>query len=941
MILPRLAFLLTLCLSSLTGVSTISAQETARFTVSQEVINADLPPFTATIGTIGNGSRLSNAGGFEPAVFRTKLRVSQDAPNTIIASPSELTNYDSWRDGALDGAEVEVLRIEDGKFVSVRRSIIPKGGYRASGWIAQFSGRVLPKDSTSARISWDRWNQLGVPYYFTVRAVDRHGRLSAEAKAISVTAPENPSKVEPPAGLEKRDLSESYARLSPPQNLRAELKLDRTVELSWDPVKGARGYVIYRSDLPPEEHRGYYIQLADDGAPIKAGDMVLIRKRFFAPKREELLTNRVWSAHQAARDFRQPLLEGFADDPDKPRWSLREHEPNTPVEDAGETYLYVNVTPRAPLTVGHYNHSGTAQAWYEVLDPTHEYMFGVWLRGDPTVTATVRLPDGNRQLSLTENWRKYSLPFHVPELYSDNRPRRIDMLIQGAGQVAVDNFRIYRADAPYLSFLPEDAENLRASGMDELRTHRFIKTFRRTYDLEQFTNPGGAISMAQGNTLPQTLEAFKSVGMSPWLQVEPHFTREEWLGLVEYLAAPFDPETDDPALKPWAAKRAHQGHPAPYTQDFDHIRFEIGNETWNSLFAPWTFSPMQDARTGQKYSAAEVYGLYQAYVLSIFQESPYWDDLEPVLSPVIGGWTINSYGEDAAAMTPETPLVTMGEYNGGWDQGEGVVTETPEGFASVLGFAPQIVVDRATNHIEKAREVAEKRGTPLAVGTYEAGPGYARNGLNNAKVTPEQQQAQERVMKSSAAGAATLDTFLTQARAGYRIQNYFTFGRGDYWKSHALWFHGGQAYPSWQWLTVVNRNGEGLGDLLSVQAQEVPRRDLPGFARRDGLQDAPMVDVYPLLKGDQLMVVVISRLVPDVPRGTDGIADVTISLPFSHAESLTRLSMSGDLRATNVRAPDAMIEQENIPVSTALPRLHIPQLPPGEAEIYVFDGIPP
>jgi hypothetical protein len=102
-----------------------------------------------------------------------------------------------------------------------------------------------------------------------------------------------------------------------------------------------------------------------------------------------------------------------------------------------------------------------------------------------------------------------------------------------------------------------------------------------------------------------------------------------------------------------------------------------------------------------------------------------------------------------------------------------------------------------------------------------------------------------------------------------------------------------------------------------------------------------MVDVYPLLKEDQLMMVVISRLVPDVPRGTDGVADVTISLPFSHAESLTKLSMSGDLRATNVRAPEAMIEQEKIPVAGALPHLHIPQLPPGEAEIYIFDGITP
>ena len=83
--------------------------------------------------------------------------------------------------------------------------------------------------------------------------------------------------------------------------------------------------------------------------------------------------------------------------------------------------------------------------------------------------------------------------------------------------------------------------------------------------------------------------------MRPWLQVEPHFSPAEWQGLVEYLAAPYVPGVDTPVKKPWAYKRHQQGQTAPWTDRFQQIDFEIGNETWNSLFRPWVFDDMTDA----------------------------------------------------------------------------------------------------------------------------------------------------------------------------------------------------------------------------------------------------------------------------------------------------------------------------------------------------------
>lgn len=93
------------------------------------------------------------------------------------------------------------------------------------------------------------------------------------------------------------------------------------------------------------------------------------------------------------------------------------------------------------------------------------------------------------------------------------------------------------------------------------------------------------------------------------------------------------------------------------------------------------------------------------------------------------------------------------------------------------------------------------------MGTYEAGPGYSLNGLNGALVTHEQSQTQEQVMKSLAAGTATLDAFLARAYRGFATQNYFTMGEGTLWTSHAKWYRGGQAYPAWELISLFNREG--------------------------------------------------------------------------------------------------------------------------------------
>lgn len=919
----------------------------AHFIVTDSILNEDVQPFTATIGAVGNGHRLSVDSGFEPLVFRTMMQATAPSANRIIASANVVSNYDSWRTGALDGAEVEVFRIVSGEFRSVRTDRIAAGGHQAAGWL-QLTPRdsIVTASSQSFQFSWEPWNRPNAPYYFTVRAVDGNGRLSPAARSVVVQAPKNlaAQKLQEDNSLREAKWSDTIGTLDAPTSLSATLTERGTVQLTWDPVQGAKGYIVYRSDVPPSEHRGHYLELEGKGSGIEAGDLVIIRTRFLSAERGKRLTNRVWNAHAEALPFKNGLV-GWSDEPGSGKWELVPHNEQTPVSEPGETFLRLSLTENEKIDLGIYNHSGLEQSWYEILELGRTYRFEFWMRGRSPHPVTFSLTGYYStkearidpiRFRITSEWKKYSGTFEVPKVHPSKQVGRMQLRIEGAGNVDIDNFRIYRDDADFLSFLPEDIARLEASGMGALRTHGFIKTGFATYDLNEITNPGGVSNTDGGNTLEQTLAEIARLKMDPWLQVEPHLKRDEWLGLAEYLAASFDPEKDDPSSRPWAAKRFSQGH-EPWVGRFDRILFEIGNETWNRLFAPWTFPQMTDAVTGKRYNSGAVYGLYQEYVLSILRDSPHWQELAPKLKPVIGGWSGFDYGLEASLASPNTPFMTHAAYNGGWDENEGPVKLDDAGLSSILTHVLQTGLVRAEQHKIAAGRIGAERGTPLFAGTYEAGPGYAINGLNGVKMTPEQASDQEAAMKSVAASTATLDAFLMRAAYGQKLQNYFTYGSGERWTSHARWEKGGQTYPAWDLLAFFNN--EALGDMLEVKTLGVPTIDLPAARRREAVSNGPLVAVYATRSDNRLVLFVVSRRVPGYPSMEhDGSTTVTVELPVTTAKRMTRISQSGDLKSHNVHSEATRLISESLPVPKTLPVLTVPSLPPGETLIFVFDG---
>ncbi len=944
------------------------AQELERpayFTITQKVVNADLQPFTATIGGIGN-SFVTRSAAFEPQVFRDRYFVSEDAPNRVYVDRASLSMFDSFREGMFDGATVSVYRIDNGRFVKVREGRVPTGGHGMSGWLPSLGkNAVLAPDTTSFKFRWAPWNRPDVPTYFTVRAVDTDGNLSPPAKTFAVR---RPSKVvkgrskNTTQGFRPRNRPKDTKAPRAPRNLRGDVDASGELRLQWDPVKASdlAGYLVYRSDYPPKAHRGFYLQLSDKAKRadqhLKAGDMVIVSKKFYDSSRERYFSNRVWDAGNATGLLRPGLIRELSDDDPDGRWRLVKHGGDAAVEDGGETFLRLELSNDKKVVLGHYNYSGTGQDWYDAL-AAKPYRVEVWLRkkGRGRVHFHVSgffatKPNRIEPIAFepTEKWQKFTATFKPGVVQPGDRPGMMFLEIAGTGTFDVDNFRVYRADTGYLDLTATEYQKLKASGMRALRTHNFIKTGRATVDMEQLTNPGGVINKTgRLNTLPQTLSVIRKAGLQPWLQIEPHMSDAEWLGFIEYMAAPYDPRRDKPSDKPWAYKRYEQGQAKPWIEEFDQVWFEIGNETWNGLFRPWVFQGMNDIATKKRYSKGKVYGLFQEYVRAVMKGSPYWKSagLDDKLVFVLGGWGGSNYGADAASTSPSSEYMTVAGYNGGWDEGEGPPRLDPASMFNVLNQVSQSAIPTAERHMEEARQLNRERRRKVRIGTYEAGPGYALHGLNKARVTKAQSKEQEKVMKSLAAGTATLDSFLARAYLGFETQNFFTFKEGTLWSSHAKWYNGGQAYPSWALLSLFNN--EGRGDMLATETRSVPRADLKKFKRRQAVDDAPLLAVYATRKGNRYNVFVVSRRVPGYPQGGGtGYTPVTLDLPFKSVDAIRLYRLAGDPMSNNIYGNEARIEPVELNAQVFKSTFTVDRttgaddrgLPPASTFLYVFEG---
>lgn len=942
------------------------ADRPAEFRITAEVAATDPGRYTATFAD-GPLNVWLNAG-YEPIHFRTKLHLLGDSANELIVEQAAIDGHNVYRSGLWEGARARVYRVRDGKLALVREDIVAE--HHASGWheVEGFGGKLVAPSQTTAEFALPGWWAEDVDQWITVVAVNKDGGTSPPANAARVRVPARPQPLGKPREAltvaAPRGRGKLNAALPAPENVRVSVdEKTRVFTVSWDAVTSADllGYGLRISDYPPDQHRGFRLVLksspVDPALHLKTGDMVFLDHQFSTFSRRERFSNRVFGASQ--NNF--PSLIPFESGGAMGRWALAPHPAPMPEDflDGGETCLALELTSDKPVEIKRYNFGHLEQSWYRVLDPKKTYVVEFWARqeglADPTATFQFRqgsysgANEVKASFRLAGQWQKHRAELRVPFMLETSGPiGEMVLRFRGPGKVWLDNLRVYESGADFCDFFPADYAELERAKLEALRTHSHIKS-PLGYSMQMLTNaPGGngfsGTEMLSPHSLVSWLRIFEKAKVNPWLQIEMCMSEPEWLGLVEYLNAPYDPAVDSPEKKPWAFKRYRQGRAAPWTDAFDRIYFEISNETWNPLFRPWIFNwlNMTDEVTGRRYESGELYGLFQEYVITTMKRSPYWTpELDRKFEAVLGGWAIQTdakgYGQQAASNSPSSKHVTFAAYNGGWDEKEPPAEANDAFRFKALSQTVQQAIPRADELRAWLQAHNAGHRVSAVLGTYEAGPGYNLNGLNNVRMTPQQVEAESQVMKSLAGGTATLDSFLARGERGFVLQNFFTFSRNrHYWTSHAPITAGGQAYPCWSLLALYNR--EGHGDFLKVQTLSVPTADLvaPERSRRASVKDAPLVACYATRSGDRCNVFVLSRRI-------DAATPVTLNLPFKSARSITLHRTTGTPASHNLDAENVKIETVSVPAAALQDgRLTLDGgLPPAASYLLVFEGTTP
>ena len=224
----------------------------AEFTVSTDIVNADVQPFTFTAGSFGNTMNRTGNGSFEPATFANKLSASKNHANRIYAD--NLSSYDSYQSGYLDGAEVQVYRIVNGVMKMVRSDQIAQGGSVLEQWQLN-SRKAIPEKFTESQGKWADWSRPGAKRWYAVFAVDETGKNSPASNVVSLeqrlgakgSKPKNQTK-----GFRPNRRAQP-TELPAPENFQASYNSNNIIEFSWDAVtsEGIAGYRVAYTDTDP------------------------------------------------------------------------------------------------------------------------------------------------------------------------------------------------------------------------------------------------------------------------------------------------------------------------------------------------------------------------------------------------------------------------------------------------------------------------------------------------------------------------------------------------------------------------------------------------------------------------------------------------------------------------------------------------------------------
>jgi alpha-L-arabinofuranosidase len=239
------------------------------------------------------------------------------------------------------------------------------------------------------------------------------------------------------------------------------------------------------------------------------------------------------------------------------------------------------------------------------MDVAGVWEYSLWCKGSGTLS--IALGDwshhGNggdliRTVNLNDSWQKITGTFSMQSYPSDWDNTLSFSIQQTNGMAQIDEVSVFKQGdvnpTPFRDDLvnllkdlkPGSLRHLQIGGSSIDNALRPRKN-RMAYSHSRFHQPADGTWPAHPDTngdaqthsygLHEFLQLCEEVGTDPWYCTSGTLKQDEFVQLMEYLGGP--------AGTPMGDLRIDRGHPTPWTQVFNNIHIEVGNEAWNSAAA--------------------------------------------------------------------------------------------------------------------------------------------------------------------------------------------------------------------------------------------------------------------------------------------------------------------------------------------------------------------
>ncbi len=762
---------------------------------------------------------------------------------------------------------------------------------------------------------------------------------------------------------------------APPTGLTVEAG-DDYCALTWEPSPDSDvvAYRIERSRFHPDTH-AQRIYLAGDGPDIQENDICLFQKRVanLNPDWANARIRRFWNnrTFQLAGNAVSNL---YVAHPGTIPPAFAEEEP-------GE--LCAEITS---ATDGEFGISNGVPA-----QPAGKNLrFEAWIRSDNLASGSVRLRFAQGNSSSCDEtipfeadgvWRKIHADFTVAD---ERGGAMAEVLFPGPGAVQIDNVAIYDLDnSEGVNGVTDSVQNalnemIGKGVVGEKGTLRMCAIYTNGYNEHSMTTcmdnlinshhlmmpsynlkTGRHYNWDKPQTLPFIMKMLMNTGdspetrMKPWLIMSPGGPSEEdWLHLIEYLAA--DYVSDEKT--PYAAKRVKHrgGNTTPWAVEFEKIYFQWGNETWNqSLYFSY------GAGYGSRDSAARVGHMARYFWEYMAENSPYWEANAEKFGLITGGWN-NDWGVWEAQATHHTDMLADAKYIGGWDEGYlvGGGEISAKGWQDLLTWGYRVGQPAMEKHFAQRQTLIDEGLDLEPLGIYEFGPGYPHRYKSD-----KERDASETYGKSTAVALAQMDMLFHFSQNGGGYANFSSMdSRSRTFTSHTPVAEGFRPHTAWLALKMANLYGKGA--MVATETKSAPTYNRGGTGSRKDRKslindNIPLASAYAYRHGDgeNYTVFVLNRHADQPADGIEnngGYLPVTLRLPFTTAKSITLHRLWDIIDDEPAELIDSNREEMRVDIrSKTLDPAQFSQsfvingvtgddprgIPPGTIYCYVFEGV--